>query len=109
MVNGKNYNEFTIMRLDGENWESHSYIENQINVNKTEDFEGWDKWKELNKKGMDCTVHFKRKGNSITMHTVNGGIAIKSVTKINEDVPGFYVALTGDQCAITNIRVLHKA
>ena len=105
MVNGKNYNEFTIMRLDGENWESHSYIENQINVNKTEDFEGWDKWKELNKKGMDCTVHFKRKGNSITMHTVNGGIAIKSVTKINEDVPGFYVALTGDQCALTNIRI----
>jgi hypothetical protein len=39
------------------------------------------------------------------MQTENLGVAISSVTTILEDVQDVYVALTGDQCAITNIRV----
>jgi hypothetical protein len=39
------------------------------------------------------------------MQTENLGIAISSVTTILDDVQDVYVALTGDQCAITNIRV----
>lgn len=41
----------------------------------------------------------------IIMRTENLGIAIHSVTTILDDVQDVYVALTGDQCAITNIRV----
>ena len=42
------------------------------------------------------------------MHHINQenlGIAIHSVMTILDDVKDVYVALTGDQCAITNIRV----
>ena len=42
----------------------------------------------------------------ITMRTENLGIAIHSVTTILDDVQDVYVALTGDQCAITNIHVI---
>ena len=35
----------------------------------------------------------------------NGGMAIKSVTTLKSDAPEIYVALTGDEVAITNIRI----
>ena len=59
-----------------------------------------------NRQGMDCTVTIQREKNRITMQTENLGIAIHGVTTIHDDVTDVYVALTGDQCAITNIRVI---
>ena len=46
------------------------------------DGENWESWKALNKAGMDCHVSI-----------------------LSEDQPTVYAALTGDQCAITNIRI----
>lgn len=102
---GKDYTEFAVLRLDGEYWESYDYVENKILINKTDDFSGWDDWKEQNKNGMDCKVHLKRKGNSVTMVTSNGGIEIRSTTTIKVDVPEILISITGDQCALTNIRI----
>ena len=62
-------------------------------------------WKEKNKEGMDCTVTIYRKGNVVTMETENLGISISSVTTIIDDVRSIYVAITGDQCTVTNIRI----
>ena len=63
------------------------------------------KWKEANKTGFDCTVDFKVEDNKITTTTVNCGISIKVVTTIYEPPEEVYFSLTGDQCAITNIRI----
>ena len=102
---GKNFMEFVCIRIDGENWEGNKIADNTIDINKNENFDGWAGWKEMNKKGFDCTVHFRRHGNKITVTTENGGIAIKSVTVIKEEPPEVYAALTGDQCVITNIKI----
>ncbi|MBR6080612.1 MAG: HD-GYP domain-containing protein [Treponema sp.] len=102
---GKNYCEFVCVRFDGENWEGTNVADNSILINKTDDFENWQKWKELNKAGLDCTVKLRRQGKKITLVTENGGIAIRSVTTVKVETPEIYVALTGDQCAITNIRI----
>ena len=102
---GKDYTEFAVLRLDGENWESYDYVKNRIILNKTDNFNGWDAWKEMNKQGMDCKVTLRRVGNVITMETENGGISIKSSTTINMKVPEILISITGDQCAITNIRI----
>ena len=59
----------------------------------------------MNKQGMDCKVTLHRVGNVITMETENGGISIKSSTTINMKVPEILISITGDQCAITNIRI----
>ncbi|MBP5358816.1 MAG: HD domain-containing protein [Treponema sp.] len=101
---GDKYMEFAVLRLDGENWESYEYVDNKIYVNKLEDFESWDKWKEKNKNGYDCTVNLKRIGNTVTMTTTNCGISIKSITTIQTSVPEILISITGDQCAITDIR-----
>ncbi len=102
---GKNSREFVLIRLDGENWESDEKCKNTITINKNDDFEGWDSWKEKNKKGIDCEVLIKYEGKKITVTTENAGIAIKSVSVLNEDYPKVYASLTGDQCVITNIRI----
>ena len=108
-VNGKDYQEYAVVRLDGENWESDDNAQSRIIANREEDFRGWDAWKEGNKKGFDCTVLFSREGNQITVTTRNLGLSVKGITVLpqsmaekNEPV---YAALTGDQCALTNIRV----
>lgn len=107
-INGKDFQEYALIRLDGENWDSTGHAESKLTVNIGEDFKGWDAWKEVNKKGYDCTVSFSREGNKLTVVTQNHGILIKNVTLLPEDRPEIYAALTGDQAAITNIRIIHE-
>ena len=104
-VNGPDFREYGLVRLDGENWASDDFSTSTITVNKTDEFVDWDNWKAINKEGFDCTAHFKRKGDSITLTTKNAGIEFVSITKINDPSKDVYIALTGDQCAITNIRI----
>lgn len=54
-------------------------------------------------------MQITRKENKITINTKNFGISVTSITMIpeemmNEDTPVF-VAPTGDQCALTSIRI----
>ncbi len=105
---GETYKEYALIRLDGENWESEGTAENKLIVNLSEDFAGWDEWREKNKEGYDCTVTFKRTDHKIVTHTENLGIEIINTTTIQDEPEELYVALTGDQCAITNIRIHHS-
>ena len=105
---GAGFREFLLLRLDGENWESDEHAENDVHIDHTRNFPGWNVWKETNKKGMDCTVRIRREGNRVMMETSNLGIAIDSTTTIMDDVSEIYVALTGDQCALTNIRMMKQ-
>ena len=107
-VNGPDYREYSVVRLDGEDWESAENAPNRITVNREIDFRSWDAWKQGNKAGIDCTVAFEREGNQITVSTKNLGLAVKGVTMVDDAADGkdtVYAALTGDQCAITDIRV----
>ena len=98
-----------MLRLDGEDWESEGNAPNRITVRRTEDFVSWDAWKQGNKKGYDCTVEFAREGNQITVSTTNLGLNVRSVTMLPDVLPEgdgtVYAALTGDLCALTNIRI----
>ncbi len=106
--NGEDFKEYALIRLDGEGWEADGTAENVTIVNKDDDFIDWEAWKQYNKKGYDCTVYFERDGNKITTMTENMGISIKIITTVLDEAEDVYVALTGDQCAITNIRIIQK-
>ncbi len=103
-IGGENYVEYSLLRLDGETWESGSVADNDLMVDRMK-FNGWEEWKRFNKEGYDCTVALERDNRKIVFMTSNGGISIKNTTVINTDVKDIYVALTGDQCALTNIRI----
>ncbi|MBP1590481.1 MAG: diguanylate cyclase, partial [Oscillospiraceae bacterium] len=105
LIGGPNFREFALIRLDGESWEEDSFASNRIITNKSEDFGNWDEWKRKNKEGLDVDIRIKHVGDTITVSSENAGIGFRNVTTIRADVPKLYVALTGDQCAITNIRI----
>ncbi len=105
-INGEGYREFALIRIDGEYWETDNDVRNDIIVRKKDGFIGWEEWKEQTKKGIDCEVTFTRKGNTITTVTENMGIYIKNVTVLSDDdTKDIYAALTGDQVALTDIRI----
>ena len=102
-VTDEDYREFALVRLDGEVWETGDFASNEVIISKNDKFDGWDSWKQINKDGFDSHVSIRRNGNTITVITENGGIFLKSTTKIKTDDEDIYIALTGDQCALTKI------
>ena len=104
-IGGKNFRELTLMRLDGECWEGDPACSMELKVTKTSDFEDWTAWKEYNHTGYDVTVNIVRDGNKIHTTTTNGGISVHATTVMSAEIDPIYIALTGDQCAITNIRI----
>ena len=104
-VGGEKYREYALIKLNGEYEEDGALAQNRFSMKKTEAFRGWEAWKKTNRAGMECEVAFMKKGNRIVTTTENLGIEIKNITEIDEDVNSVYVALTGDQCALTDIRV----
>ncbi len=105
IVYGEGYHEYVIMRLDGENIEGSGGSENMTIVKRTDDFKGWDAWKQANKDGFDCMITFKKEGNKINMITDNYGLYLLGTCVVTDGGDNLYVALTGDQCAITDIRI----
>ena len=107
-VGGKGYKEYAIIRLDGENQADDKNAENKLVTSTKENFKGWDAWKEENKNGFYSSATFIRQGQTITMNMENQGIYVKNVTTIMDAVDNVFVAVTGDQCAITDIRIIHE-
>ncbi|MCR5171283.1 MAG: HD-GYP domain-containing protein [Treponema sp.] len=105
LVSGNNYREFSLIRMDGEDTWSSNRAVNTIQTEISNDFTNWEEWKQKNKEGLDVTLSIYREGKTITMETENLGISMKVKTVINDEVSKFYFAITGDECAITNIRI----
>ncbi len=104
-VKGENYGEYLQIRMNGEHWSSDESVENDVRIEQKPGFEGWDAWKEKNKQGFDCIVKVRRDKNSVIMETENLGISINSVTTVHDSSKEVFIAITGDQCAITDIHI----
>lgn len=104
-VYGKNYRQYAMIKFDGEDNESTEFSENNFYVKKTESFKNWDEWEAQNKAGYESQIDFSRSGNEVTLITQNKGIFIQNTTKIKDGAKEIYVALSGDQVALTDIRV----
>jgi len=98
------YKEHALIRLDGEYWNKGAF-NNKLIVNRNDDFVSWDDWKNALSEGMDCSVTFRRTGNVIVTTTENRGLFIKNTTTIMGNLDKVYIALTGDQVAITSIKI----
>ncbi|SCY55775.1 HD domain-containing protein [Lachnospiraceae bacterium XBB2008] len=103
-VNGINHRDIAFIRFDGEFWlidpdckVEHSKITDADHID-------WDSWKGYNRSGYDSLITFEVKDNRITVSTDNGGISIRHTVIPNAN-DKIYAALTGDQVALTNIRI----
>ena len=106
-VGGPGFKEFALIRFDGENLGSDRHVKNDVFINRTAEFKGWDDWKARFKEGLDCKVTVSRDENVYTIYTENLGIIMKVSATIYDEVEKVYIALTGDQCAISDIRISH--
>lgn len=104
-VGGKGYREYALIKLGGESSGNTREAENQFSMRKTEDFPGWDVWKEKNREGLECSVRFVRKGAKIIVTAETLGIAIEHKLTLHDKKGKVYAALTGDQVALTDIRL----
>ena len=104
-IHGPNYHEYALVRMDGESWAESDYSTNSVVVNKLENFISWEKWKADNKEGREYKVSAQRAGRQVTLKASNSSIEIINVTTINEETEKVYLAVTGDQCVIENIRL----
>lgn len=103
---GEGFREFSIVRLDGESWESDDACTNLLSVTETDEFDNWNEWKRLNKEGVEAVITVEVNGNDIIIKTFDAGIEVKNIASIEGEMPEkLYIGLTGDQCAITNIRI----
>ena len=104
-VEGKNFREFALIRMDGENWHTDDQVTNETTVRMTDGFPGWDEWKNRLKAGTDCEILLRREGDAVHIDTENIGIRIHSVIMVRGFGGEICAALTGDQCAITDIHI----
>ncbi len=104
-VGGDKYREYLLLKMDGENWESEEKVVNEVQIDHTGDFAGWENWMDKNKQGIDCKLKIRREGKMIFMKTENMGVSVNSISTVKDGTKKLYIALTGDQCAISNIRI----
>ena len=104
-VMGRGYKEYAMIRLDGEVQGGENNAENKTEIDKSKEFTNWESWKKLNRKGFECTVSFTCIKDKIITETENGGISITNITTLHDKKADVYVAITGDQVALTDIRV----
>ncbi len=109
IVEGENYRDLALARLDGECWEYDPSCFVKERVVEHKDFSGWEAWMEFNHKGYDVVVTFRFDHNEVTIITENCGISIRDVVQLDAGVRSVFAAITGDEVAITNIRVLKDA
>lgn len=104
-VYGKNYREYALIKYDGETNDSNRFAENSFIMKKTENFKSWEEWESQNKAGYESQIEFFKNGNEVTLRTQNKGIFIQNTSKIKDGSKEIYVALSGDQVALTDIRI----
>lgn len=104
-VNGKNYCEYAMIKFDGEENGSNDFAENTFVMKKTEGFTSWEDWEELNKAGYECQIEFIKNGSEVMLTTQNKGIFIQNTTKVRNGNKDIFVAFSGDQVALTDIRI----
>ena len=103
-VDGPMYVEYACLRADGESTTEPDRVVNKTIVDRLDAFETWDLWKAKLKEGMECKATIKRSGRSFKVQTDIGGISVTHVMEIKGNIDNLYVALTGDQVVITDVR-----
>ncbi|MCR4989308.1 MAG: HD domain-containing protein [Lachnospiraceae bacterium] len=104
-VNGANYREYAMVKLNGESNIRNEYAHNSFTMKKKSDFPGWETWKEKLRSGVECDIEIKKKGNTVTIVSDNLGVYFENATTVNGGSEEICVAITGDQVALTDIRI----
>ena len=104
LVNGENYAEYWVQRSDIYGWAGGAgNADNTVAVNG---FSGtWDIYNQKLADGTQVTIYAIRTGDTITVSMECAGMHSKVTLPVAADKPA-YLALTGEQCTMTGIKVV---
>ena len=105
-VKGEDYREYAMVKTNGESDIENEYSKNRFILKKSDEFPGWTEWQEANRLGMEFKVEVRKKGDRVSIITENMGIYLENITTVPDANEDLYIALTGDQVALTDIRVM---
>ncbi len=105
-IDGPNYQELALARLDGEVWNEDEEIINSNSISTGDDFGNWSIWKQKNKAGVDCEVSLSHQKDVVYLKAEISGLKLENETKLPENIEKVYCFITGDQCAITDIHIV---
>ncbi len=105
MVGGPDYREYAFIKINGEDDGTNDYATNKFVMKRTEDFRDWETFEEKMKIGIECDIRFSKRGKRVGMKTSNLGIEIENTTTLKYGPSEIYFALTGDEVALTDIRI----
>ncbi|MCR5339437.1 MAG: HD domain-containing protein [Lachnospiraceae bacterium] len=104
-VGGPGYREYNLIKMSGEDQGDGEFARNHFSMKRKESFPGWEIWKERSRRGIECSLFVEKKSDQVILKTEDQGIYIENTTTFKEIPPKVYVALTGDQVALTDIRL----
>ncbi|MCR4947123.1 MAG: HD domain-containing protein [Lachnospiraceae bacterium] len=107
LVNGAHYREYALIKFNGEIESTEQYATNRFIMKRKDSFPGWDEWKKININGIDCELSVEKKGDQVVFKTENLGVSIENITSLHDKNVTVYMALTGDQIALTDIRFIN--
>lgn len=93
-----------LLKLNDESTPGNDDAEDRLVMERRPDLLGWDVWKK-NKAGVERSVRLVRRGRRTVVTTEDLGLFIEQTTVLRADAETVYAALTGDQVALTDIRV----
>lgn len=105
LVNGILYEEYSVTRSDAYGWresaDTYTY-----EAQYADDWTSWEEWLEKNKEGVDCSVTAVREADTIIVTQENQGVTVITYMDIpiGTNLP-VCLALSGDLCSISNIRI----
>lgn len=59
-LDGPNYREYALVKLNGENDCDTIYAENIMTNNQSSEFDDWDTWEKKNKEGVECHILYRK-------------------------------------------------
>ena len=108
LVNGVAYTEYSVTRNDGFGWKTDaSAFECSSELDAT--YGSAEKWLATNKAGVECTLTAYREENVVFLKQECAGLTVSSRISLpfTTDLP-VCVSLSGELCAISNIRIEYE-
>ncbi len=101
-----NYFEYSLTRSDAFGIKSE-IVEYTYENHLSPDWESWEAWLDINKKGTECKITAVRDERYVLVRIENAGVVIKATTTVPKEAKNrdLFLTITGEKCQMTNFAI----
>lgn len=99
------YDELGVFIAYGYSWRSGEAIDEESTLTKTDKFESWEQWVNMNRAGMSYQIFVRREGSKLLLTTQNEILKVDAVLNLPKDYDkDIYISITGERCTISDLK-----